>query len=760
MALLFLKLLNCDFSVLRSDSTFFLFKQCVLKKIESRYLHHIISTPLKKNRATLLRASMLVVALFSYAVFIGQSPETDSLLRATGGGKNDSLKVNALINLAIENSQSAPDKSLEYAEKARDIASKINFKSGEAYAYKWLGIVSNYKGKYYDALLNSNKSLDIFEAIGDKAGTSNLLSNLGSFYADNGDDSKAVEYYLRSLDLAKQIENKLRIETALGNIGVIYSKNPETDDKALDYYFQALPYAIEIDDTASICILYTNIGEVYVAQGYLNKAENYYDTAVNICKGTSGVAYTYNDLGKLFRLKKDFAAAKNYFEKGYAIAKQFNSSIDILQSLVGEAEVQLETGKTSGAIASFREALTLGTTLNSAPELKDIYAGLASAYKKLNDYKNALFFQGKLNDLYESENQKKISFSTATLEYALELQKQSGKIAVLMKENKLQELSLSKERFARNVSIAGLAALLVFAIILLFIIRQRKKLNKILSSQKTEIESQKASVEKALTELKSTQAQLIQAEKMASLGELTAGIAHEIQNPLNFVNNFSEVNKEMIAELKEEVEKRNYDEVKILADDIEVNEERINHHGKRAGAILKSMLQHSLVSSGQKEMANINALCDEYLRLSYNGLRVKDKNFNAEMHTVFDNSIKAINIVPQDIGRVLLNLFNNAFYAVNEQKSKNPVSYQPTVWLSTKKTGNRITITVRDNGGGIPEKIKDKIFQPFFTTKPTGQGTGLGLSLSYDIIKAHGGEIKVDSKENEGTRFVIELPAA
>lgn len=736
-----------------------------MKKIESLYWRGILKAG-EKNWATLLHFTvMVIVALFFNLISNAQSSETDSLLRAAGKEQNDSLKVNALISLAIENSQSAPDKSLEYAAKARDVASKIKFKSGEAYAYKWLGIVSYYKGSYYEALLNSNKSLEIFEGLDDKAGTSNLLSNLGSFYADKGEDSKAVEYYLRSLDLAKQIENKLRIETALGNIGVIYSKNPATHDKALEYYFQALPYAIEINDTASIGILYTNIGEVYVAQGHLDKAERYYDTAVNICQGTSGVAYTYNDLGKLSKLKKDFANAKNYFEKGYAIAKQYNSSIDILQSLIGKAQVELATGRTSQAIASFKGALTLSDTLNSLPELKDLYSGLASAYQKLKDYKNAFVFQGKLNDVYNSENQKKISFSTATLEYALELQKQSGKIAVLMKENKLQELNLAKERFVRNVSIAGLAAFLVFAIVLLFIIRQRKKLNRVLSSQKSEIESQKASVETALTDLKSAQAQLIQAEKMASLGELTAGIAHEIQNPLNFVNNFSEVNREMIAELKEEVDKGNYDEVKVLADDIEMNEEKINHHGKRAGAILKSMLQHSRMSLGQKERTNINALCDEYLRLSYHGIRAKDKNINLEIHTDFDKNIDEINIVPQDIGRVLLNLFNNAFYAcaersaaANEQKSTNPAAYQPAVWVSTKKTANRITITVRDNGSGIPAKIKGKIFQPFFTTKPTGTGTGLGLSLSYDIIKAHGGEIKVETKEGEGSQFIIQLP--
>jgi len=270
-----------------------------------------------------------------------------------------------------------------------------------------------------------------------------------------------------------------------------------------------------------------------------------------------------------------------------------------------------------------------------------------------------------------------------------------------------------------------------------------------------------------LQELESTQAQLIQSEKMASLGELTAGIAHEIQNPLNFVNNFSEVNTELVDEMKNELAIGNNQQAIEIANDIKENSEKINHHGKRAGDIVKGMLQHSRSSTGVKEPTDINALADEYLRLTYQGLRAKDKDFNAEMITDFDNSIGKINIIPQDIGRVLLNLFNNAFYAVNEKAKLLANSYQPIVSVTTKKSENHVIITVSDNGNGIPQKIIDKIFQPFFTTKPTGQGTGLGLSLSYDIIKAHGGELKVGTKENEarpdgpagrGTTFIITLP--
>ncbi|MGB5500149.1 MAG: HAMP domain-containing sensor histidine kinase, partial [Maribacter sp.] len=246
------------------------------------------------------------------------------------------------------------------------------------------------------------------------------------------------------------------------------------------------------------------------------------------------------------------------------------------------------------------------------------------------------------------------------------------------------------------------------------------------------------------------------------LGELTAGIAHEIQNPLNFVNNFSEVNTELIDELSEEVEKGNLDEVKTIAKNIKDNEQKINHHGKRADAIVKGMLLHSRSSSGVKEPTDINALCDEYLRLAYHGLRAKDKSFNAKFETHFDEGIGMVKIIPQDIGRVILNLITNAFYVVDDKSSSAKASgdtkYEPTVSISTKKVGKKVEIKVLDNGNGIPKKVLEKIFQPFFTTKPTGQGTGLGLSLSYDIVKAHGGELSVETKEGKETIFTIKLP--
>ena len=294
-------------------------------------------------------------------------------------------------------------------------------------------------------------------------------------------------------------------------------------------------------------------------------------------------------------------------------------------------------------------------------------------------------------------------------------------------------------RFYGSVVVA--AVFLLIAFILFKNNRQKQKVNQRLNQQNIEIEN-------ALSNLKTTQKQLIQSEKMASLGELTAGIAHEIQNPLNFVNNFSEVNKELADELKQKliglsISSEEKNDIIGISEDLFQNEEKISHHGKRADAIVKGMLMHSRTSSGQKEPTDLNTLADEYLRISYHGMRAKDKLFSAKFSTESDRSLEKVNIIPQDVGRVFMNIFNNAFYSVNEKKKSLNGEYEPIVTLSTKRNGNSAEIRIRDNGLGIPQRIVDKIFQPFFTTKPTGQGTGLGLSLTYDIVtKEHDGEIK------------------
>ena len=407
------------------------------------------------------------------------------------------------------------------------------------------------------------------------------------------------------------------------------------------------------------------------------------------------------------------------------------------------------------AIESVNKEVSAAKAMGDIKKLQGGYYELTKLDSSSGNYKNA-YEHYKLYTLYrdsliKEETEKKAL--QAKMQYEFD-----KKQAIAKAEQDKKDAEQKRIRNLQYFTIAALFVLLLVILLIAFIQwrhnKQKKKANALLQQQKEKVED-------TLTELKSTQSQLIHSEKMASLGELTAGIAHEIQNPLNFVNNFSEVNKELLIEMRDEIKKGNIDGVNAIANDVIENEEKINHHGKRADAIVKGMLQHSRASSGQEELTDINALANEYLRLSYHGMRAKDKSFNATMSTDFDESIGKINIVPQDIGRVLLNLLNNAFYAVNEKSTSASSAgkpYEPTVSVNTKKTGNQVTVTVSDNGNGISHKVIDKIFQPFFTTKPTGEGTGLGLSLSYDIIKAHGGEIKVETEEGEGSEFIIQLP--
>ncbi len=546
--------------------------------------------------------------------------------------------------------------------------------------------------------------------------------------------------------------------------------------KALDMSFKALQIAQSGKQENLNTPALNAIGEVYTVLKDYRRALSYQQTAISICSATNnteGLAYSWRDMGIVYTEMNKLDSAVFCEQKAADAFSKINRQEPLVYETLGD--VKIKSGNYNEALNFYQKGLQVAIAGNERRASASAYNKIASFYKDLNQADSAIYYAKKglaesefisqkktileaaelLSELYEQKNPPE-AFSYLKMAYAYKDSLfgagniQAIQVLINQEEEHQKEIEAAKINFKNQLKqyalIAGLAIALVIAFIFFRNNKQKQKANKIL--------------EKTLSDLKSTQAQLIQSEKMASLGELTAGIAHEIQNPLNFVNNFSEVNKEMLAEMREEIQRKNFDEVSSIAKDVEENEQKINHHGKRADAIVKGMLQHSRQTSGIKELTDINALCDEYLRLSYHGLRAKDKDFNATMKTDFDGSIGKINIVPQDIGRVLLNLYNNAFYAVSEKAKKKPNGYEPAISVTTKKLNNIVELTVRDNGNGIPQKIVDKIFQPFFTTKPTGEGTGLGLSLSYDIIKAHGGEIRVETKEGEGSKFVIELPIA
>ena len=569
----------------------------------------------------------------------------------------------------------------------------------------WSSLAQGYRltGNYVRALELHRKGLALAEQSGNNAIISFAYNQMGHIYKDRLENEKALSLYRIALQYSKK-SNLENIWFPSMNLASVFL-NIGNLDSSLFYAQNALAMVKDRGIFVNQSIIQSTIGSIYSRKGDIPNALKYFNEARSIDNITQSPRYT----------SITYLAIAEHFK----LYKQLDSSIQYCKKSI---DVVQNTPSNNLALKPARLLIDFYQNINADSTVK-----FWKIYAAANDSLNSTRANQQLQMMTTEEEQRKRDIAAAQIAY----------------QNKIRT----------GLLLGGLAVFLFAAIFLYRNNRQRKNAN--------------TKLQNTLDDLKATQQQLIQSEKMASLGELTAGIAHEIQNPLNFVNNFSEVNTELISELVDEVDKGNYDEVKLIAKDIKENEQKINHHGKRADGIVKGMLQHSRTSTGQKEMTDINALCDEYLRLSYHGLRAKDKSFNAKFETDFDPSLPKISVVPQEIGRVILNLINNAFYAVSERKKLNESGYEPTVIVSTRKEKEKIEIKVKDNGTGIPQKVIDKIFQPFFTTKPTGSGTGLGLSLSYDIVtKGHGGELsvrtpseKVETKEGGGSEFVIFLPA-
>lgn len=609
------------------------------------------------------------------------------------------------------------------------------------YLLMGLRFAFNAQGNQRDRFEYYNDKLNYYSVNGPEENIAACYHAIGGYYLVMADYNYAISNYIKAADAYKKFD-AVNYRNDISVIGLTYIQWGNYS-KATEYLDKVTVLDIASKDSFNLTLLYGAKATLSLGLKKYNDAITYSDSCLSYNKDKYGAYIASPYVWKAFAYLGSNELDKALTNLNYAEHISDSAKLKVY-SASGALEIDFGYYQYYSAIKKYDEAVK----------------HLLSAYEQAVDVKSnqlKLKYLKELSLFYGQHAQPQLSFDYTNKFYeltdSLEIENSSLKVAQYENEKKeIQQndsLNLLKQQGAVQAAViktnnsilwGALAAIVIISISLFFVYRQYR-LNK-----------------KTLLSLRKTQRQLITAEKMASLGELTAGIAHEIQNPLNFVNNFSEVNKELLAELNDEIEKENYDEVRLLAKDITDNEEKINHHGKRADAIVKGMLQHSRSSTGQKEATDINDLADEYFRLSYHGLRARDKSFNAKLESDFDRSLQKINIVPQDIGRVLLNLMNNAFYAVDEKKRLHPGNYEPTVSVSTKKIGDKVEIRVADNGNGIPQKVLDKIFQPFFTTKPTGAGTGLGLSLSYDIIKAHDGEIKVDTKEGEGTKLTIVLP--
>ena len=610
------------------------------------------------------------------------------------------------LRLSFRNSNRLEDGLGYYSQKLNEYKS-VNDTASISICYFVLYGFYSISGITDLAVYNLKKSISYLDTLKNKSAWQSNMAVLGYEYLLKRDKYECLRY--SGIALSSSIENAARRFPAMTMARMMLLHN---DFDSAVYYIN-----IAKEDTVAVsgrddrtCALLQTEALYKIQSGALEEAENLLkkcwqliiENNIPVSPGAGTIAPDYY-LAQV-RIKQ------NRLDEAIAllirdIERLSNNRLDVLRDYKLMAELYAKTGKG-----------------DKAAETYAIFIAKQDSLKAEQDKYRSISFEAE-----QQMNDKEFS------------------IAKLESQNRISSLT---KNFA--IGIAGLLLLIAASIFNRF--NSKKKANELL--------------EKTLTDLKSTQSQLIHSEKMASLGELTAGIAHEIQNPLNFVNNFSDLNTELIDELDQEVKKGNLEEIAALTIDIKKNEQKINTHGKRADAIVKGMLQHSRTNSGTRVPTNINALADEYLRLAYHGLRAKDNSFHASMKTDFDQSIGKIDIIPQDIGRLMLNLITNAFYAVSEKVKQKQPGYEPTITVTTRrlvppsggKGGQSIEINVIDNGPGIPESIKAKIFQPFFTTKPTGQGTGLGLSLSYDIVKAHGGELKVDTREGDGTEFTIVLP--
>ena len=607
---------------------------------------------------------------------------------------------------------------------------ELHHERGLSDVYEYFGIIHRSQGNYAASLDALFKSLQFRQQLQYKEGLALSFYHIGVTYKYLGDFGNALHYSLQGLSIAREIQAAMPESYLLNSLGGIYLETHDYE-AALDYYNQSLTLRQRIGDQWGEAGCLDNIGTILLQQQKADTALPFFKRGLIICTSIGdqkGQGNTLLHIGKIYQQAGQTDVALDYINQSLTIRKSIGDKR-------GQAEIGLFLGglyqqtQPDYALLLLQESLQLAETIKASDLIYKIYHMLAETLKHKGDFQAALTYfelglklEKEVNN--ESVNQKLINLQIA------------HQVEQARKEAELYQL--------RNQELAALV---------------------------DEIQHQKNALNQTLQELRNTQAQLIQSEKLASLGELTAGIAHEIQNPLNFVNNFSELSAELVEELEEEGQKPTRDltlEAELLAD-LKDNLHRINHHGNRASSIVKGMLEHSRASTGQRQPTDLNVLADEYLKLAYHGLRAKGKSgstgtpewgqFNARFDLKADPGIRLVSVVPQDIGRVLLNLYNNAFYATQQRTKLNQPDYQPTLTVSTELMDSGIEIRVRDNGMGIPDAVKAKIFQPFFTTKPTGEGTGLGLSLSYDIItKGHGGTIEVASVEGEGTEFVVTLP--
>jgi two-component system NtrC family sensor kinase len=636
---------------------------------------------------------------------------------ATGEGK-------ALLWLStLYRRQASYEPARQYAQQAQQLFARQADLRGQGKSYLQLTLLDMMQGNYAPALTSALKGVSLAEKAGDQQTQTRLQATLGTLYARIEDYSAAKVAMQAALNLGEKMGDRQVVLTMLTELGALYL-NEKNWALCLRYYNLALQEARQQKDVVNEAIQEVNLADVYRRQG-------------------------------------NYAQAKAHALRARALAVANHDAYSLPYAELALALVFQLTNQPDSALILGQRSLQLARQAHSKDNIRDASEVLAKAYAQRGNYASAYRYQRLYQAYHDTLTGEATQHKTSALRYGYELDKKQAQIALLTKTRQLQLQKSARQRVQLYALLVGLLGVVVAAGLLWRNVVLKQRANRGLNEKNAQIAGQRDALDRTLNELKTTQSQLVQREKMASLGELTAGIAHEIQNPLNFVNNFSEVSTELIAELREEQASPTSErelEAELL-NDLEQNLRKITQHGQRAASIVRGMLEHSRVHTGERQPTNVNALADEYLRLAYHGLRAKDKSFNATLKTDFAPALPPVEAVSQDIGRVLLNLFTNAFYAVRQRQLAGEPGYTPTVSVRTQVVGEQVLVHVCDNGTGIPEGVQQKIFQPFFTTKPSGEGTGLGLSLAHDIVtKGHGGSLSVDSQEGQGTEFIVALP--
>ena len=682
-----------------------------------------------RNRKTFL----ILITLLSFSmaeaqvnpVFVEPTrKQFDSVKAILSQDLNDTVRMACLREMTLYYIEVNPDSVLYYVRQELPLTEKLNFPLWRADALDLQGIALTRKNNFVESLRSLNDALQIATDVSSEKNIWNI-----SRFSFRNDPHEA------RLNLLGAIY--IDLSTLYGAV-----RNLNQEKKYLE---QGIDIATSINDHTILSIANSRLGDKYQEKGMIDSALVKFQETLNDIKLSGYKKYlggTLSLIGGIYLDKAMLSVAEPYIRNSFVVNIEQNNMYDLFHSNILMGKWHMAGGNMDSAYFFLKKGDSIINKTGGPTGKLFAVRSLAEYFNKNHKPDSAFKYVQMAMVLSDSVNSAEKLSQFQSIEFAEKLKVQELEKERVNTKNRIRTYSL----------LAGLSIFSIIAVMLYRNNRQKQKANSLLQQQKDEIES-------TLVKLKSTQSQLIQSEKMASLGQLTAGIAHEIQNPLNFVNNFSEVNTEMADELRGSLATGNYEVAKDLADNIKTNQEKISEHGKRADSIVKSMLQHSRTNTSQKELTDINSLAEEYLRLSYHGMRAKDKTFNTEFEFITDPTVPLVSIVPQDISRVLINLFNNAFYAVNEKAKSGLHGYTPKVTVTTKLSQQFVMITVDDNGNGIPQKIIDKIFEPFFTTKPTGEGTGLGLSLSYDIItKGHGGKLEVESTEGKGTSFIIELP--